>query len=279
MPSPTGRERSGKTLLHVLSDSTGNLAHHILTAILTQFPAEKFETKFRTFLRTHDQVADALQQISAEPGIVMHAVVSPDAKEHIAEFCARNKLHCKDLTGGFMEFLATASGETPFADPQQLHRVDEAYQRRIKAIEFTLEHDDGLGLETIGEADVVLTGVSRTSKTPTSIYLSQLGYRSANVSLARGVEPARELLALPAGKVVGLVIDADRLVAIRRRRSAEWSMGHSNYDDADAVKEEIVWSRRLFARQGWPVIDVTSNAVEETAARIVDLLRLPRLNC
>jgi len=135
---------------------------------------------------------------------------------------------------------------------------------------------DALCLDTITEADIVLVGVSRTSKTPTSIYLSQLGYRSANVSLARSVEPPAELLAMPAGKVVGLVIDPHRLVEIRRRRQAEWAMGHTNYDDADAVREEITWSRRLFARQGWPIIDVTNNAVEETAARIVDLLRLPR---
>ena len=217
-----------------------------------------------------------LTQIASQPGVVMHAVVSPQTKQRITEFCAGKHLPCKDVTGGFVEFLASASGTTPSADPERLHRVDEAYQRRIKAVEFTLAHDDGLGLETIGEADVVLAGVSRTSKTPTSIYLSQLGYRSANVSLARSVEPPAELLAMPAGKVVGLVIDPHRLVEIRRRRQAEWAMGHTNYDDADAVREEITWSRRLFARQGWPIIDVTNNAVEETAARIVDLLRLPR---
>jgi len=248
----------------------------MLTAMLTQFPTETFQTKFWTFVRSEQQLEKALKHISDEPGIVMHAVVSREVKQRIADFCAGNKLHCKDITGGFVEFLANASGVTPTADPQRLHRVDEAYQRRIKAVEFTLEHDDGLGLDTIGEADVVLAGVSRTSKTPTSIYLSQLGYRAANVSLASGVDPPRELLAMPTGKVVGLVIDPMRLVEIRRRRQAEWSMGHTNYDDAQAVREEIAWSRRLFGRQGWPIIDVTSNAVEETAARIVDLLNLPR---
>jgi regulator of PEP synthase PpsR (kinase-PPPase family) len=270
------KNRDGKTVVHVLSDSTGNLAHHILTAMLTQFPADSFQTRFWTFLRSDEQIDKALMQIRNDPGVVMHAVVSPQVKQRIADFCAAHKLHCKDITGGFVEFLASASGITPSADPQRLHRVDEAYQRRIKAVEFTLAHDDGLGLESIGEADVVLAGVSRTSKTPTSIYLSQLGYRAANVSLARNVEPPGELLNMPSGKVVGLIIDPHRLVEIRRRRQAEWSMGHTNYDDADAVREEITWSRRLFGRQGWPVIDVTNNAVEETAARIVDLLRLPR---
>jgi regulator of PEP synthase PpsR (kinase-PPPase family) len=275
-PPAVAKNNAGKTVIHVVSDSTGNLAHHILTAILTQFQLDSFQTRFWTFVRTEQQLEKVLTQIVSQPGVVMHAVVSPQTKQRITEFCAAKHLPCKDVTGGFVEFLASASGTTPSADPERLHRVDEAYQRRIKAVEFTLAHDDGLGLETIGEADVVLAGVSRTSKTPTSIYLSQLGYRSANVSLARAVEPPAELLAMPAGKVVGLVIDPHRLVEIRRRRQAEWAMGHTNYDDADAVREEITWSRRLFARQGWPIIDVTNNAVEETAARIVDLLRLPR---
>lgn len=277
---PTSRLKSapaGKTVIHVLSDSTGNLAHHILAALLTQFPADSFETKFWTFLRNDEQLSSALDRMGQQGGIIMHAVVLPQAKQQIAFFCKQHKLPCLDLTGGFVRFLSEASGITPSADPQRLHRVDEAYHRRIKAVEFTMAHDDGLGLETIGEADVVLAGVSRTSKTPTSIYLSQLGYRAANVSLAMGVEPPAQLLSLPSNKVVGLVIDPQRLVEIRRRRQAEWAMGATRYDDSESVRDEVAWSRRLFGRQGWPVIDVSNNAVEETAARIVNLLRLPRV--
>lgn len=265
-----------RTLVHILSDSTGNLAHHILAALLTQFPQEAFETRSWTFLRTSEQLASALERVGQEGGVIMHAVVSERAKEQIAAFCRKNKVHCKDLTGGFVEFLAEASGIAPADDPEKLHRVDEAYHRRIRAVEFTMSHDDGLGLDTIADADVVLCGVSRTSKTPTSIYLSQLGYRVANVSLAKGVEPPVELLGLPKAKVVGLVIDPHRLAEIRRRRQAEWHMGPTSYDDTEAVREEVTWSRRLFGRQGWNVIDVTNNAIEETAARVLDLLRLPR---
>lgn len=136
----------------------------MLAAMLTQFPLDAFETRFWTFLRTDEQLEAALKGVAAEGGIIMHAVISPAAKERIAEFCRKKKVHCKDLTGLFVEFLAEASGLTPAADPEQLHRVDEAYQRRIKAVEFTLAHDDGLGLETIHEADIVLVGVSRTQQ-------------------------------------------------------------------------------------------------------------------
>lgn len=265
-----------KRIVHVLSDSTGNLAHHMLAAMLTQFPPGSFSTRFWTFLRTQTDIDKALTGVGEQGGLIMHAVASPQAKEQINEFCRQRRIHCKDLTGLFVEFLAEASGLNPSNDWRDLHRTDEAYHRRIQAVEFTLSHDDGLGLDTISEAQAVLAGVSRTSKTPTSIYLSQLGYRAANVSLARSVEPPRQLLELPRTKVIGLVIDPARLVEIRRRRQAEWSMGPTVYDDDEAVREEVTWSRRLFTRQGWQVIDVTNNAIEETAARIVDLLQLPR---
>lgn len=263
-----------RPIVHVLSDSTGNLAQHILAALLTQFPPNSFQTRFWTFLRSPEQLQKALDGVAEQGGIIMHAVVGAEAKEQIAEFCRKRRVHSKDLTGLFVEFLAEASGLEPSADWRDLHRHDEAYDRRIQAIEFTLEHDDGLGLDSLEGADVVLTGVSRTSKTPTSIYLSQLGHKVANVSLAMGIDPPKELLAMPPKKVIGLMIDPHRLVEIRRRRQAEWNMPSTSYDDDDRVKQEITWSRRLFGKQGWRVIDVTSNSVEETAARILDLLGL-----
>jgi regulator of PEP synthase PpsR (kinase-PPPase family) len=270
------KDANKKLLVHVLSDSTGNLAQHMLAAMLTQFPPGSFQTSFKTFLRTEPQLAEALKQVAAEGGIIMHALVSNDAKEQIAEFCRKRHIPAKDLTGLFVEFLAQTSGLEPSADWRDLHRVDDAYHRRISAIEYTLAHDDGLGLETLADAEVVLVGVSRTSKTPTSIYLSQMGYRAANVALAKGIDPPAALLAMPKEKVVALVIDPMRLSDIRRRRQAEWNMSSNSYDEMDSVREEITWSRRLFARQGWPILDVTNNAIEETAARVVDLLHLPR---
>lgn len=268
---------STPVLIHVLSDSTGNLAHHTLAALLTQFPHGAFQTRFWTFLRTPKLVNEALEGVAQAGGLIMHAMVSPDSKQRVAEFCRIKRIHCKDLTGGFVEFLAEASGLNPSGDWRDLHRTDEAYHRRLRAVEFTLAHDDGLGLATLTGADIVLAGVSRTTKTPTSIYLSQLGYRTANVALAMGIDPPRELLDLPKGKVVGLVIDPHRLSEIRSRRQSEWRMASNSYNEEDSVRDEVAWSRKLFARQAWPVIDVTDHAIEETAGRILDILNLPRL--
>jgi regulator of PEP synthase PpsR (kinase-PPPase family) len=270
------KDTNKKLLVHVLSDSTGNLAQHMLAAMLTQFPPGSFQTSFKTFLRTSDQLDKALKEVEAEGGIIMHALVSDQAKQQVASFCFHHRIPAKDLTGLFVEFLAETSGLEPSADWRDLHRVDDVYHNRISAIEFTLAHDDGLGLETLADAEVVLVGVSRTSKTPTSIYLSQMGYRVANVALAKGIDPPAELLRMPKEKVVALVIDPMRLSDIRRRRQAEWKMSSNSYDEMQSVREEITWSRRLFLKQGWPVLDVTNNAIEETAARVVDLLRLPR---
>ena len=139
---------------------------------------------------------------------------------------------------------------------------------------FTLEHDDGLGQDNLEEADVVLAGVSRTGKTPTSIYLAMLGFRVANISLAAQVEPPRQLLGLAPGKTVGLIIDPRRLAEIRTRRQTAWHMTQTNYNDPHGVQAEVEWSRRLFAKLRCPILDVTDQAIEETAARVLDLLGL-----
>jgi [pyruvate, water dikinase]-phosphate phosphotransferase / [pyruvate, water dikinase] kinase len=260
-------------VLYLLSDSTGNLARHMVTAFLTQFPKDAFTVRPRTFLESADRIEAVFREITAEPGIVFHAFVAPEAKALVARRGRELGVKSCDLTGKFVEFLAEASGVAPEPSRQRLHDVDHAYHLRIRAIDFTLDHDDGLGLETLGGADIVLAGVSRTSKTPTSIYLAQQGYRVANVSLAERVEPPPQLLAMPKDRVAALVIDPVTLSEIRSRRQTAWKMADTSYNELDAVKQEVAWSRRLFARQGWAVFDVTDQAIEETAARIVERLR------
>jgi [pyruvate, water dikinase]-phosphate phosphotransferase / [pyruvate, water dikinase] kinase len=213
-------------------------------------------------------------EVAAVRGTVMHALVDSDAKALVSRRCRELGLAECDLTGAFIEFLAEASGVAPAPDRRRLHDVDEAYQRRVKAVEFALEHDDGLGLDTLHGADVVLVGVSRTSKTPTCMYLAQQGYKAGNVSLAMNVDPPLQLLALPPSKVAALVIDPSQLARIRSRRQAGWHMPDTAYNEAGAVEAEVQWSRLLFKRQGWATFDVTNQAIEETAARIVERLRL-----
>lgn len=266
----------GPVVVHVLSDSTGNLAQHMLTAFLTQFPNGSFVVRGHNFLDTPTKLHQAMERLGAVGGIVFHALVGPQAKHDVKAFCQHRGLPCCDLTGRFVEFLSKSSGIAPQADIERLHRISDEYHSRIKAVEFTLEHDDGLGLDTIHQADIVLTGVSRTSKTPTSIYLAQQGYRTANVSLALEVQPPRQLLALPPTQVVGLVIDPHRLVEIRSTRQVSWRMEQTSYSEFEHVQKEVTWSRRLFASRGWPILDVTHQAVEETAARVVELMGVVR---
>jgi regulator of PEP synthase PpsR (kinase-PPPase family) len=261
-------------VVYVLSDSTGNLARHMLAALSTQFPAAAFTTRFHTFIRSADRLKQVLDLVRERPGPICHALVSADFKERVSAFCKSARLENHDLTGGALEFLARAAGVQPRADVASLHRLDEGYKRRIGAVEFTLAHDDGLGLATLSEADIVLAGVSRTGKSPTSLYLAQQGYRVANVALALEVLPPRALLDLPPKKVVGLVINPQQLVMIRNRRETNWGMARTTYAEPAHVAREIVWARQLFLRQGWPILDVTDQAIEETAAKVTELLGL-----
>jgi regulator of PEP synthase PpsR (kinase-PPPase family) len=246
-----------------------------LTALLTQFPPGSVALQFHTFVRTRAGLDEVLDAIKAMPGAVCHAVVAEPLKRRIAAFCRASELPPFDLTGGLTKFLARVIDTAPRNDVAALHRIDEGYKRRIGALEYTLSHDDGLGLATLADAEIVLVGVSRTGKTPTSIYLAQQGYRVANVSLAIEVAPPAELLALPPGRVVGLLIDPQQLALIRGRRAAAWRMERTDpYGDPSHVAREIAWARQLFVARGWPALDVTDHAIEETAARVLEVLGL-----
>ncbi len=277
--APTGSAPAGSaparfTRIHLLSDSTGNLGQHMLSAFLTQFPPRTFDVRRHNFLSTPTRVLEALAAVQDSPGMVLHAFVSADSKEVIHRICEALGMPACDLTGEFVEFLRGNSGIEPAPNVHLLHDISDEYHQRIKALEFTLEHDDGLGLDTVHEADIVLAGVSRTSKTPTSIYLAQLGYKVANVSLAKAVAPPRQLLELMKKSVVGLLIDPLRLSEIRTNRQHSWGMSDTTYNQLDYVQEEVEWSRKIFMGKGWPTLDVTRRAVEETAGKVVELLGL-----
>ncbi len=270
----TAARRSTPPDIYVLSDSTGGLARHMLAAFMTQFPIDSIAPHFHTFIRGEKRLEEVLEKIKARPGAICHAMVSDVFKQKIAAFCRKTKLPQCDLTGGVVEFLSEATGVQPLNDVSSLHRLDETYRRRINALEYTISHDDSLGLSTLCDADVVLAGVSRTGKTPTSIYLAQLGYRTANVSLALEVAPPHELLSLRGKKVVGLIINPQQLVMIRTRRESEWQMDRTRYGEPSHVGREIAWARQLFIKHHWPILDVTDQAIEETAAKIIDALGL-----
>jgi regulator of PEP synthase PpsR (kinase-PPPase family) len=261
----------------VISDSTGNLARHILSAVTTQFTPGVLRFRYENFVRTEPQLKALVAEAKTLRCVICHAMVAAPLKKLITNFCSRAKLPCCDLTGGLAKFIEESTGVKHSGDVDALHRLDDAYRQRISAMEFTLAHDDGLGLGSLTDADIVLVGVSRTSKTPTSILLAQMGYRTANVSLARNVEPPAELQKCNPRKVVGLLVNPAQLTAIRARRQSAWNMADTSYGDRDAVAEEVEWSKKFFRKSGWPVLDVTDQAVEETAAKVAQLIGPPPL--
>ncbi|MEX0886131.1 MAG: pyruvate, water dikinase regulatory protein [Phycisphaeraceae bacterium] len=275
----TGEQGRELRVVHAVSDSTGNLVRHMLHALVTQFPPDALVIRVHAFASTGPKLEDAMQRVAAEPGVVFHALVGDAGKRKVERACAKLGLPCADLTGPFAHLIAGASGLKLRPDVGRLHQVDEQYRRRITAMDFTLEHDDGLGLRTLHEADVVLTGVSRTSKTPTSIVLAQDGLKVANVSLAQEVAPPAELVEMVRQRVVGLYIDPTVLTQIRARRwrAAGGERGaaggwRSSYADAETVEREVEWSRHLFRSHGWRTLDVTDQAIEETAGRVREVL-------
>ena len=274
-PAPRDAKPLGPRVLIVLSDSTGNLARHMIGAALTQFPVDTMDVVYETFVRTPARLAAVLEKAAAAHAALCHAVVSQDAKKEIAQFCRRRKIPSFDITGGLTDFIGHVAGVARTENVAALHRLDEAYKRRIEAIEFTLAHDDGLGVETVADADIVLAGVSRTGKTPTSIYLAQQGYRVANVALAIEVKPPIELLKAPSDRIVGLLIDPMQLATIRAHRQKSWQMSATAYGDLDHVAREVAWARRLYNEYGWKCLDVTDQAIEETAARILEMVNVP----
>ena len=259
--------------IHLLSDATGNLPRHMVTTLLTQFPEGAFELRVHRFLGGSEGLDEAIEAVTREGHLAFHALVDPQAKKRVERACEEAGVPARDLTGPFVRFLEAQTGIRAEHDLARLHPLDETYHRRIEAVEFTLAHDDGQGTHDLSRADIVLAGVSRTSKTPTSVFLAQQGWRVANVPLTPPVQPPEALLALPRGRVAGLVIDADRLLEIRTQRwSALGSVGRSDYADPEKVERELQWSRRLFRERGWAIIDVTNRAVEETAARVLEHL-------
>ncbi len=247
----------------------------MLGAFMTQFPHGSLVLHVEPFVQTESRLREILDRANHQGAAVCHAMVSIEYKRLIADFCKVENIPCRDLTGGMVEFLSEVTGLEPNRDMEALHRLDEAYRRRIGAMEFTLAHDDGLGTETLSEADIVLAGVSRTSKTPTSIYLAQQGYRVANVALAHGINPPPQLLAMPPQKVIGLLIDPQQLVMIRAHREQDWGPQAGDYGDPEYVARELTWARRLYNDRGWKSLNVTDQAIEETAARIVALVGSP----
>jgi regulator of PEP synthase PpsR (kinase-PPPase family) len=258
--------------LHMISDATGETLVAIANAVRVQYPQVRAIEHIHPLVRHRRELERVLKDVDATPGIVLYTIVNQELAEEIEQSCKRLNLPCvpvlKTILQVFESYLGTPS--TPKVAGQ--HVLDADYFRRIEALNFTMLHDDGHLPENLEDADILLIGISRTSKTPTSIYLANRGFKAANVPLIPGVPLPPKLEAPTKVFVVGLVASPERIAQVRQNRVLEHAASHLDaYVDREAIAAEIAETRQLCARRGWPVIDVTRRSIEETAAAILRL--------
>ena len=264
--------------LHLVSDSTGETLITVARASVAQYEGIAAIEHVYPLVRSPTQLERVLSEIEAAPGIVLYTIVDRDLASRLEEVCRNTGSPHLSVLEPVHNLLSSYLGAHSTARPGAQHMLNAEYFKRIDAMNFTLLHDDGHLPHDLDEADVILVGVSRTSKTPTAIYLAHRGLKTANIPLVPGVPPPAILETARKALIVGLVATPERIVQIRQNRLLSLKAGDdTDYVDRDAVAEEIAASRRLFARHNWPIIDVTRRSIEETAAAILELYRDHRL--
>ena len=269
------KKQTKKSLtLHLISDSTGATLRAVSDAAAAQFTELIYQQKTYPMVRTITQLNRVLQTIKKEKGIVLCTLVEEEVREKLQKFCKKQDVLYFPVMENIVNVLEQYTGTKPINKPGGQHVVNDDYFKRIEAINYTLEHDDGQSQVNLEEADVIVVGVSRTSKTPTCIYLANQGIKAANYPLVPHIGISDELNKVKSTQVVALITSAHALVEIRRKRSVTLGISDldNDYIDIHKVEEEITAAKRIFANKGWPVIDITRRSVEETSSAIMNIL-------
>ena len=258
--------------LHLLSDSTGETLEVVANACLAQFEGVDVRRHLWPMVRSEGHLQRVLDDVERRPGLILYTLVNSTIRRTLEQQTRRRSIHAVSALDPVTHALSAVLGREATGRPGRQHALDAAYFARVDAIQFTIAHDDGVNSDNWEEADIVLAGVSRTSKTPTAIYLANRGYKVANIPLVPEAPPPPSLFTLSHPLVVGLTTNPDRLIQIRRNRLLSLNQApETDYVDREAVNAELAFARRLFADKGWPVIDVTRRSIEETALAIVKL--------
>lgn len=259
--------------LHLVSDGTGETLNSAAKAATAQFESALAIVHGYALVRTRRHLDRVLGQIEDAPGIVFYTIVNEDLRTMLEARCEKLQIPCLAILDPIIQMIGAFVGAEVSHKPGGQHIMNTEYFQRIEALQFTMAHDDGQSESTLNNADVILVGVSRTSKTPTCIYLANRGLRAANVPIVPETMLPTSLETADKPLIVGLTTNADRLVQVRRNRLLSIHEDtETMYTDIDKVEEEVRHARRLFTRKGWPVIDVTRRSIEETAAAILNLL-------
>lgn len=259
--------------VHQVSDSTGETLNTIVKAALAQFEGVDVQEHPYTLVRSRRQLERAVEHIAGAPGLVFFTLVNPELRGELLAQCGRLSVPCLDVLDAPVAMMRQFLGAAETHRPGGQHEVDQRYLSRIEALNFAIQNDDGQCLENLDQAEIVLVGASRTSKTPTCVYLAIRGVRCANVPLVPGIVLPEALLRATKPLIVGLWASPERLIQVRRNRlSTLGEIRNTDYVELDSVRAEIAATRKLFEQHDWPSIDVSRRSIEETAASIINLL-------
>jgi len=258
--------------LYLISDATGETVESVARACLVQFEHTQPIEHIWNLVRSQRQIEDVIADIEERPGFVLYTLVNTEIIAKLQAACRRLKIPCVSVLQPIMSAFANHLNEEGHAQPGLQHTLDDDYYGRIAAMDYAMSHDDGQATWNLEEADVVILGVSRTSKTPTCIYLANRGIKAANIPIVLGHDVPEEVFELQNPLIVGLLNDTRNLVNVRRNRLRMLAESdETTYADPDQVAEEVKYAKRLFAAQKWDVIDISRRSIEETAASIIQL--------
>ena len=265
--------------VYLVSDSTGETLDRIFLSLKSQFANFDYEKKEFAFVRTEQQIDKIIKECNnLENSLILYTIVETKLAKYIANQSAINDVPCFGILGNLILSFSKLLNQKAIHKPSAQHVLDDDYYKRIEAIQFTMSHDDGKKTEDLNQADIVLLGISRTSKTPTSIYLANRGYKTINIPLVPDQKLPENLISNTKACIIGLIADPERLADIRRNRVAIMK-DHKikEYTELEYIKKEVNESKNLFKRNNWPIIDVTRRSVEETAASILKIIEIKKI--
>jgi hypothetical protein len=264
--------------VYLVSDSTGETLDRIFLSLKSQFSNFKYDKKEFVFIRTENQIDKIINECSEQRNsIILYTIVETKLAKYMSRASEEKNIPCFGILGNLILSFSKLLNQKAIHKPSAQHVLDEDYYKRIEAIQFTMAHDDGKKVDDINDADVVLLGVSRTSKTPTSIYLANRGYKTVNVPLVLDHKIPIGLTSNKKSCIIGLIADPERLADIRRNRVAIMKDHNlKEYTDLNSIKNEVENSKKLFTKNNWPIIDVTRRSVEETAASILKIIEIKK---
>ncbi|MGC9523254.1 MAG: pyruvate, water dikinase regulatory protein [Anaerolineae bacterium] len=274
---PAKQEVTSLPPIIIVSGGVGSSGEQVVNTVLAQFPDARVPVKIVPNIRQPSQIRDAVDQARATGGTIVHTLVEADLRQHMIDYAARRGVVALDLMGPLIDRLEAVTGQEALERPGYYRQLRRSYFDRIAAIEFAVAHDDGLKPEDWPDADILIIGVSRTGKTPLSMYLSVIGWKAANLPLVPQIPVPDDLFRLDQSRVIGLTMDVDHLVAFRRDRARRLGMStDSDYASELSVAKELEFAHRVFRRGGFQVLDVTDRTVEASADEIIRKVSQPR---